>query len=69
MFGCSQTLNSKCWKSGKPTIFRPMTQPYSWHTSSGEERRVESMTLFLPGWLIRAQLVSQLIHVQLVLLD
>ena len=51
-FGCSQTLNSKywrwpwnCWKSHKPTIFHPMTQPCSWHTFGGKERRVKAMTL------------------------
>ena len=56
-FGCSQTLNSNCWrtplsywKSRKLMIFRPMTQPCSWHTSGKEERMVEVMTLFLFGW-------------------
>ena len=27
-----------------------MTQPCSWHTSGGEERRVKVMALFLFGW-------------------
>ena len=42
-FGCSQTSKSKCWrqswscwKSRKPIIFNPMTQPCSWHTFGGE---------------------------------
>ena len=46
-FGCSQTLNSKCWrqpsscgKSRQPTIFRPMTQSCSWYTSGRKKRRV-----------------------------
>ena len=30
-------------------IFCPMTQPYSWHTSNGEERKVKAMTFFLDG--------------------
>ena len=56
-FGCSQTLNSKCWrrswsywKSCKPMIFCSITQPCSWHTSGGEERMVEVMTLYLSRW-------------------
>ena len=56
-FGCFQTLNSKswrwprsCWKSHKPMIFHPMTQPCSWHTFGGKEKRMEAKALFLSRW-------------------
>ena len=47
-FKYSKTLNFKCWKrhwscwkSHKPAIFLPMTQPCFWHTSDMKERRIE----------------------------
>ena len=43
-------MTLKLLESRKPMIFRPMTQPFSWHTSGGEKKMVEAMALYLFRW-------------------